>query len=633
MGRILVDSGGTPFTLGGEMSTLKLAFQGAEGWNAGDSNWRLWAGGEIRHVDTLASGGSGSFKDAVETSGAALIVFDVAGYSDHMNNVAISSCKRIAGQTAPGDTGGFIWRGANLWFTGDYIICEHLRMLGTAWLDVNTGMSARDAASIGRGHTWLHHCTAAGGTDGALDINNYGAGARGPVNLQDCIVAESQWDVLGAHPDRHVVGQVVATANGDSTCNATITTPSGHSVEITGTPAYHLVITAPKAGGGTLTATCTDTATFTGDDVVSGTWTSATQVFDITWNGTEDSSGDITADYWHGAAKDNPFARTMLITTGTAGVDTYEGIHLHRSLICGGTIRHPSMQAEFQHDILFTNLWTAATSRPDSPANNVYTLTLYGHASPQVFRLSRIACVDRHGVNNSSGCYIRMGDDGFTFVTGTEIYVPTINASQVTNATAHGGSQVLDENYGNDIKWDGTNPQNAIYWEGYDTYSVNHALTEVLTPPFPLPYGVTLLRTADVETYLRRYVGARPRDRLSTVETRLIDKWIKDPANSDVFDDWEADSGETPNPSARYATESGEYGTGFPTVSGSATWQDASARWGVGNWDLVPGTPYYQIEKALWLDHLAVGGHQERPGTDYGILILPVTLAGTGTVT
>ncbi|MFN9148587.1 MAG: hypothetical protein ACK5VS_11450, partial [Hyphomonadaceae bacterium] len=76
------------------------AFPTAVGWAANTVGGR---GGQILRVTTLAKDGPGSFKQAIETKGPRIIVFEVGGVIDlEATTLKITeSFLTIAGQTAP----------------------------------------------------------------------------------------------------------------------------------------------------------------------------------------------------------------------------------------------------------------------------------------------------------------------------------------------------------------------------------------------------------------------------------------------------------------------------------------------------------------------------------------------------
>src|SRR5262245_36969468 len=79
----------------------RLAFPGAEGYGRFAVGGR---GGSIIRVTNLNSSGPGSLREACETNGPRIVIFDVAGIIDVGTPITITDPYiTIAGQTAPGD--------------------------------------------------------------------------------------------------------------------------------------------------------------------------------------------------------------------------------------------------------------------------------------------------------------------------------------------------------------------------------------------------------------------------------------------------------------------------------------------------------------------------------------------------
>jgi pectate lyase len=100
------------------------AFPGAEGGGAWTAGGR---GGKVFVVSTLADAGAGSLREAVEASGARIVVFAVAGIIDLESPLAIRHpFITIAGQTAPGD--GVCIRGETVEINTHDVVIRYLRL-------------------------------------------------------------------------------------------------------------------------------------------------------------------------------------------------------------------------------------------------------------------------------------------------------------------------------------------------------------------------------------------------------------------------------------------------------------------------------------------------------------------------
>ncbi|HYI63451.1 MAG TPA: pectate lyase [Allosphingosinicella sp.] len=100
-----------------------LAFPGAEGAGRHSAGGR---GGAVFRVTTLADGGPGSLRAAVEARGPRTVIFDVAGTIRLASDLVIGEPRiTIAGQTAPG--GGVAIADRALVVNADDVVIRHLR--------------------------------------------------------------------------------------------------------------------------------------------------------------------------------------------------------------------------------------------------------------------------------------------------------------------------------------------------------------------------------------------------------------------------------------------------------------------------------------------------------------------------
>ena len=121
------------------------AFPGAEGY----ARYAVTGGrgGKVIHVTNLNDSGTGSLRAAINTKGARIIVFDVAGYIDLKSDLDITiGDVTIAGQTAPSP--GITLRYYTVQNNASNVIMRFIRIRRSQVKDVNEGADA----------TWGRNC-------------------------------------------------------------------------------------------------------------------------------------------------------------------------------------------------------------------------------------------------------------------------------------------------------------------------------------------------------------------------------------------------------------------------------------------------------------------------------------------
>ena len=134
------------------------AFPGAMGGGAYSFGGR---GGKVIVVTSLADSGPGSFREACETGGARIVVFNVAGIIHLKSPVIIRAPYiTIAGQTAPGD--GICIAGETVWANTHDVVVRFMRFRRGA-----TNAARRDDCFGGDpiGNIMIDHCSCSWGLD------------------------------------------------------------------------------------------------------------------------------------------------------------------------------------------------------------------------------------------------------------------------------------------------------------------------------------------------------------------------------------------------------------------------------------------------------------------------------------
>lgn len=192
------------------------AFPGAEGGGMYTYGGR---GGQVITVTNLNDDGPGSFRQACETGGSRIIVFNVAGIIRLKSPLIIRApYLTIAGQTAPGD--GVCIAGETVWINTHDVIIRHMRFRrGETWV------GRRDDAIGGNpiGNIMLDHISASWGLDENMSIyrHMYLTDPRKPeeklgtvnITIQNSIFSEAldTWN--------HAFGSTIGGENCSFMCN------------------------------------------------------------------------------------------------------------------------------------------------------------------------------------------------------------------------------------------------------------------------------------------------------------------------------------------------------------------------------------------------------------------------------
>lgn len=170
------------------------AFPGAEGGGAYTPGGR---GGKVIVVTSLADEGPGTFREACETGGARIIVFNVSGVIRLSSPINLRApYVTIAGQTAPGD--GVCLTGASFLIDTHDVVIRHMRFRRGA-----QDVAFRDDAIGGNpvGNIMIDHCSASWGLDENMSIYRHvynrdetGHGLKLPtvnITIQNSVFSEA----------------------------------------------------------------------------------------------------------------------------------------------------------------------------------------------------------------------------------------------------------------------------------------------------------------------------------------------------------------------------------------------------------------------------------------------------------
>ncbi len=183
-----------------EAPTGPPAFPGALGWAAQTPGGR---GGAIVRVTNLNADGPGSFREAVETRGPRIVVFEVGGVIDLGAKTIIirEPFITVAGQTAPSPGISFIRGGLDLG-THDVVV-QHIRVRpGQAGGGYRKGPDFDSISTQGGAYNVIvDHCSLTWGTDENLSasgnrftgptVKEWRVGASHDITFSNNIIAES----------------------------------------------------------------------------------------------------------------------------------------------------------------------------------------------------------------------------------------------------------------------------------------------------------------------------------------------------------------------------------------------------------------------------------------------------------
>ncbi|GAA4937475.1 pectate lyase [Algibacter agarivorans] len=169
-------------------------------------------GGQVIHVTNLSDNGPGSLREAIETKGSRIIVFDVSGEINLQSRIILGSGYgdvTIAGQTAP--DGGITITGGRLWWNrgSDNIIVRNIRFRNGKDSDNGDCITIEAASNV-----IVDHCSFAWAKDEALDIS--GNGDDGNITIQNCLFFENKTAMIVGTNDSAPYGSVSILRNASS---------------------------------------------------------------------------------------------------------------------------------------------------------------------------------------------------------------------------------------------------------------------------------------------------------------------------------------------------------------------------------------------------------------------------------
>lgn len=192
------------------LSSKEIGFYGADGWGKYATGGR---GGRIIEVTNLNDSGEGSFRAAVDQSGARIIVFKVSGVIYLKSGISVRNGDvTIAGETAPGD--GITLANCGMSITGTNIIMRYISIRpGDQLGKEQDGIDICAAKKV-----IVDHCSVSFATDETLSARPADKGATysqvsDNISVQWCMISESitQSPTIGK---RHGMGSLIRGANG-----------------------------------------------------------------------------------------------------------------------------------------------------------------------------------------------------------------------------------------------------------------------------------------------------------------------------------------------------------------------------------------------------------------------------------
>jgi hypothetical protein len=163
-------------------SVQPTAFPGAVGPGRFATGGR---GGTIIHVTNLSDSGAGSFRNALTSSGARTIVFDVAGTITLSSRINVGTGDfTIAGESAPGNVEIFGW---DIVIAASNFIIRHMIFRGANL----TGGTLDSLGFVnGASNGILDHCTFQWGGDETLQFYSTNTTTMSDITVQDCLILE-----------------------------------------------------------------------------------------------------------------------------------------------------------------------------------------------------------------------------------------------------------------------------------------------------------------------------------------------------------------------------------------------------------------------------------------------------------